>query len=73
MVEPKLPTGGKKSSITDEILLQMEALVLETPDMTLQEIKDELRLSVSLSVICDALNKKLNLRYKKNSFRHRAE
>jgi len=72
-VEPKLPTGGKKSSITDEILLQMEALVLETPDMTLQEIKDELRLSVSLSVICDALNKKLNLRYKKNSFRHRAE
>ena len=72
-IEPKPPTGGRKPSITDEILSQIEAVVIETPDMTLQEIKDELGISVSRSVICDAINKKLNLRYKKNSFRHRAE
>ena len=72
-VEPKPPTGGRKPSITEEILSQMEALILETPDITLQEIKDELGLTVALSVICDAVNKKLNLRYKKNSFRHRTE
>jgi transposase len=72
-VEAKPATGGRKPSITDEILSQIKALVLETPDITLQEIKDELGLTVSLSVICDAINKKLNLRYKKNAFRHRAE
>ena len=72
-VEAKPPAGGRKPTITKEILSQIEALVIETPDMTLQEIKDELGLTASLSVICDAINKKLNLRYKKNSFRHRAE
>lgn len=72
-VEPKPATGGRKPSLTEELLSQIEALVLETPDITLQEIKDELGLTVSLSVICDAINKKLNLRYKKNAFRHRAE
>jgi transposase len=72
-VEAKPPTGGRKPSITEEILSQMEALILETPDMTLQEIKDELGLTVALSVICDTINKKLNLRFKKNSFRHRTE
>ena len=72
-VEAKPPKGGRKPSITEEILSQMKSLILETPDITLQEIKDELGLTVALSVICDAVNKKLNLRYKKNSFRHRAE
>jgi len=67
-VEAKPPRGGRKPSITEEILSQIEALVLETPDMTLQEIKDELGLTVALSVICDAINKKLNLRYKKKRF-----
>ena len=72
-LEPKPATGGKKPSITPEILLKIEALVLETPDITLQEIKDELGITVALSAICDAINKKLNLRHKKNSFRYRAE
>jgi len=67
-VEPKPASGGRKPAIDDECLLQIEALVMETPDMTLQEIKDELGLTVSISVICNAINKKLNLRYKKNSF-----
>jgi len=72
-VEAKPHRGGKKATIDDYMLLQIEALVLETPDITLQEIKDELGLKISLSIICDTINKKLNLRYKKNSFRHRAE
>jgi len=72
-VEPKPPTGGRKPRLTDGILAQIEALVIQTPDITLREIKDELNLTVSLSVICDAINKKLKLRYKKNSFRYRAE
>jgi transposase len=72
-VEPKPASGGRKPTIDEEILLQIETLVLETPDITLQEIKDELELTISISIICDAINKKLNLRYKKNSFRYRPE
>ena len=72
-VEPKPATGGRKPAIDEDALMQMEAIVTETPDITLQELKDEMGLSVSLSVICDTLNKKLNLRFKKNSVRHRAE
>ena len=72
-VEPKPHTGGRKPTIDEEMLMQIEALVLETPDITLQEIKDALGLTISLSIICDAINKKLNLRYKKNAFRHRTE
>jgi transposase len=72
-VEPKPHTGGKKPTIDEDMLLKIEALVLETPDMTLQEIKDALGLTISLSIICNAINKKLNLRYKKNSFRYRTE
>jgi transposase len=72
-VEAKPPTGGRKPTITKELLSQIEALIIETPDITLQEIKDELGLTVALSVICNAINKKLNLRYKKNSFRYRSE
>jgi len=66
-VEPKPATGGRKAAINEDVLLQLATLIQETPDMTLQEIKDELGLSVSISVICDTINKKLNLRYKKNS------
>jgi len=67
-VEPKPHTGGRKPTLNEERLSQIEALLLEKPDMTLQEIKDALGLTISISIICDAINKKLNLRFKKNSF-----
>ena len=69
----KPASGGRKPTIDEERLLQIEALIIETPDITLQEIKDALGLTISISVICDAINKKLNFRLKKNSFRYRAE
>jgi transposase len=72
-VEPKPHTGGRKPTLDEERLLQIEALIIETPDITLQEIKDALGLTISLSIICDAVNKKLNLRLKKNNIRYRAE
>jgi len=65
LVEPRPHTGGSKPTIDKDMLLQIESMVLETPDITLQEIKDALGLTISTSIICDAINKKLNLRYKK--------
>jgi transposase len=72
-IVPKPASGGREPTLDEERLLQIEALVIETPDITLQEIKDTLGLTISISVICDALNKKLNLRLKKNSLRYRTE
>ena len=72
-LEPKPRSGGRKPTLDEEKLAEIEALVLETPDITLQEIKEAMGLSISISIICDAINKKLNLRLKKNSFRHRTK
>ena len=66
-VEPKPASGGRKPYLDDEKQQQIAALIQETSDLTLQEIKDELSLDISISVLCDTINKKLNLNYKKNS------
>ena len=64
-VAPKKPSGGRPASINEAQLAQIKMLILETPDITLAEIKEELSLSASISRICDAINYKLNLPLKK--------
>ena len=64
-VEPKPASGGRKPYLDDEKQQQTETLIQETPDLTLQEIKDILELDISISVLCDTINKKLKLNYKK--------
>ena len=64
-VKPKQAAGGRPPVIDETELLQIEALIYETPDITLAEIKETLNLSASISVICNAINNKLDLRYKK--------
>ena len=66
-VEAKTATGGRKPYLNEERLEQIAVLVQESPDLTLEEIKEELSLDISISVICDAINKKLKLNMKKNS------
>jgi len=72
-VEPKPASGGRKPYLDAEKQQQIETLIQETPDLTLQEIKDILSLDISISVLCDTINKKLKLNYKKNAIRHRTE
>ena len=72
-VEPKPASGGRKPYLDDEKQQQIATVIRETPDLTLQEIKDELSLDISISVLCDTINKKMNLNYKKNAVRHRTE
>ena len=66
-VKPKEAAGGRPPAIDETELLEIEALIYETPDITLGEIKENLNLDASISTICNAINNKLNLRYKKNS------
>ena len=72
-VEPKPASGGRQPYLDDEKQQQIAALIRDTPDLTLQEIKDKLSLDISISVLCDTINKKMNLYYKKNAIRHRTE
>jgi len=64
-VKAKKPSGGRPPSIDEEGLARIKALLLETPDATLAEIKQTLGLTASISRICDAINYKLNMPYKK--------
>lgn len=66
-IKPKEGKPGPKPLIGEVDLERIRAIVGRTPDMTLEEIKDALDLDVAISTICNAINHKLNLRYKKNT------
>ena len=68
LVKPKEAAGGRPLAIDETELLEIEALIYETPDITLEEIKENLSLDASISTICNAINNKLDLRYKKTLF-----
>ena len=64
----KAASGGRPPAIGEAELRQIEALIIETPDITLSEIKETLNLSSSISRICDAINYKLKLPHKKRRY-----
>jgi len=54
--------------MTAKNMSDLKAAVLAQPDITLEELKEQLNLPVSISRICRILNQKLKLPYKKNTF-----
>lgn len=56
---------GRKPMLTEDDLKNIENKILETPDITLEELKERLSLTVSISALCRTINKKLGLIYKK--------
>ena len=71
--EPRQNPNGRKPALSTEQLEQISQRIAEQPDVTLQELKDELNLPVCVSALCRTINNKLELRYKKNSARQRTE
>ena len=67
-VMPKKGKPGPKPSLDENDLNRIRNLIFQTPDMTLEEIKEELGLNVAISTICDAINYKLKLKYKKKHY-----
>jgi transposase len=65
--------NGKPSCITPELLSKIEYKIEIAPDATLQEIIDELKLPISISMLSKIIKHKLKLNYKKNSSRQRSE
>jgi transposase len=65
--------SGRKPEVGAERLSEMEAMVAENPDITLQEIKEAINLSIQKSEISNILRNKLGFRYKKNGACQRTE
>ena len=65
--------GSGRKSLLKPHIGRLEQILQERPDITLKEIREELRLKVSLPAICQTL-KKLGYSFKKNpqSFRTRS-
>jgi hypothetical protein len=53
--------------MTAQNIEDLKAAVLEQPDITLEELKENLNLPVCISRICRILNDTLKLPYKKNT------
>ena len=63
--DPLLHLRGRKGKLTDPLKTQLNELVKNRPDATLNEIKKQLGLEVSLSTI-DRWLRKLGLSFKKS-------
>ena len=59
--------SGRKPAISPQQLAQIAQRINEQPDITLQELIDELALPVCVSALCRTVNNKLKLYLKKNS------
>jgi transposase len=65
--------NGRKPALSQKQLDQITNRINEQPDITLQELIDELNLPVCVSALCRTVNNKLGFRFKKNTTRHRAK
>jgi transposase len=61
-----LPRGHNPPALNDAQMQQLDTLVQQTPDATLEQLRDEMGLSCSIVAMHNAL-KRLGYRYKKNS------
>jgi transposase len=64
-VEPLLHLRGRKGKLTGELKIRLSRFVTARPDATLNEIKEQLALDVSLSTV-DRWLRKLGLSFKKS-------
>ena len=65
--------NGRKPALSPQQLEQVAQTITQQPDITLQELIDELGLPVCVSALCRTVNNKLGLCFKKNAARRRAK
>jgi transposase len=64
--------GGRPPALSGEGPELMRKIIGEQPNITLEEIKGKMKLSISLSAICRIIRNKPGFTYKKNFTRKRA-
>ena len=67
-ITPRPHTRGRKPSLNNEGLAALKALIEARRDITLEEIKEEMELSISLSALSRIIRKKLGFTYKKRQY-----
>lgn len=67
-VEPSYEGCGRNSEMTPEKLEELKKLVNEQPDITLEEIRETMNLSMKKSQISNILRNKLGFRFKKKRY-----
>lgn len=61
-------TRGRKSTIGETELQQIDQTIQRTPDITLKELREELQLPIQVSRLSQIVRKKLGYTYKKRWF-----
>jgi transposase len=72
-IDPKPLNNGRKPMLTDEMLEKIEGKIREQPDITLENLKEELSLPVCVSALCRTINNKLKLPLKKDTLSGKPE
>ena len=65
--------NGRKPALSPQQLDLIVSKINHQPDITLQELIDELHLPICVSALCRTVNNKLEFRFKKNAARCRAK
>lgn len=68
-VTPNTKLCGRKSTTDAVALEQMKKLIETKPDITLEEIKEEMGLKISLSAMSQKVRNKLGYKMKKDALR----
>ena len=67
-ISPKTHLRGRKPALDESGMGALRELILARPDITLEEVKETMRLTISLAAICKIINQKLGFRYKKKRY-----
>lgn len=67
-MKPHTYRCGRPAALDGDGLEQMRQLILDNPDITLEEIKEEMRLDICLSAIHRIIKGKLGFTYKKRQY-----
>jgi transposase len=66
-MEPLTGNCGRPPSLSAQDLEKMRKLIEAQPDITLNEIKEKMQLSIDISAICRYVKHKLGFSYKKSA------
>jgi transposase len=66
-MSPRTDKCGRPSAVDEAGMARMKELIEKQPDITLEEIKKEMGLGISVSAIWRKVHNKLGFNYKKNA------
>jgi transposase len=72
-ITPRTHMRGRKPTLDAAGKEKMRELILNRPDITLEEIKEEMKLEIGVTAISAIVRNKLGFRFKKRRYTHQSE